>query len=307
MSLNHKLADFIPIQNIILDAEAAACPQFPDPVGMGVEIEIENATGVRLTEESSAYWGIKDDPSLRNNGKEFVFLAPKSGRNFMHAIELFNDMVEAANIKPVLTTRCSMHIHINVSDMTANEAINLFMLFLLFEPALYTVGNKDRYHNTFCVGFTHQPNLLYSVGEVLYSDNIHSFLKMVNGWFKYTGFNFAPISQQGSVEIRTHQGTLNADDIILWARLLNCITVYSKNKTTNEIMSLADIGMLQAIKQVFPESLQEYVFCPALDTYWEHSTRNVRHIQLMRDILINNKNFRLVEEGEEIDNIMEVL
>ena len=119
------------------------------PVKMGIEVEIEDFGGV-VSDEVNSRWNVIPDNSLRNSGLEFVLKKPLYGDVLESAIKALDETLSSSSFS--LSHRCSVHVHIDFRSTEIECVETFFMLYMLLEPALYTISSKDRYNNIYCPG-----------------------------------------------------------------------------------------------------------------------------------------------------------
>lgn len=195
---------------------------------VGIEIEVENITN---SLHPLAYWDIKADGSLRNNGVELVSV-PLQIKQVQLALEhVYN--VLTANNKPDFSNRTSVHIHVNCRDLTQNQIYNFILLYALFEKHFYAFAGNKRMNSIFCVPLfrTNQLNVLDSVVYGL-SPN----------WHKYCGINLLPLYQNnvtqgyGTIEFRHLYGTSNQREILEWINDIMCLRKYACEVSKDDLL-----------------------------------------------------------------------
>jgi len=246
---------------------------------MGVELEAEGYSG-RYDEGLDA-WNVIEDHSLRNRGVEFVHKVPLRGIQLHDSIDELGRCLSGYSLN--ISHRCSMHVHIDVRNFTIAELERLYRLYVLFEPALYHIGAKDRYENIYCPGLTHATEQVKQAAQAF---SVKSFNNLVDYGCKYTGFNFLPIATQGSVEIRTHAGTLRTEDMHTWVDVLGSLVAYARECSLEDINKLSSLPPEQAAAVVWESRLINYVVCPALHNYWENTKLNLLYMDLVDEALL---------------------
>lgn len=195
---------------------------------VGIEIEVENITN---SLHPLAYWDIKADGSLRNNGVELVSI-PLQIKQVQLALEhVFN--VLTANNKPDFSNRTSVHIHVNCRDLTQNQIYNFILLYALFEKHFYAFAGNKRMNSIFCVPLfrTNQLNVL---------DNVVYGLSP--NWHKYCGINLLPLYQNqvtqgyGTIEFRHLYGTSNQREILEWINDIMCLRKYACEISKDDLL-----------------------------------------------------------------------
>ena len=166
----------------------------------GVEYEIE---GVRKLDDEFFERNIHtrfechDDPSLRNEGKEYVTLPA----TYEAQLKLFDELHEALVLHPKIdpySERTSTHVHVNFKPVIMNKITQFVRLYTLFEPYFFSLVDPSRQNNIYCVplNFTHLPRTYYN-----------NITNQITKWHKYTAFNLMPLMSKGTIEFRHLQGT----------------------------------------------------------------------------------------------------
>ena len=195
---------------------------------VGIEIEVENIT---TSLHPLAYWDIKADGSLRNNGVELVSV-PLQIKQVQLALEHVYSVLTANN-KPDFSNRTSVHIHVNCRDLTQNQIYNFILLYALFEKHFYAFAGNKRMNSIFCVPLfrTNQLNVL---------DNVVYGLSP--NWHKYCGINLLPLYQNqvtqgyGTIEFRHLYGTSNQREILEWINDIMCLRKYACEISKDDLL-----------------------------------------------------------------------
>lgn len=233
------LSDMVRYRSFSADVvahEAHTEKKFPNPsyplvntqTFLGIEVEVEQLVNPsRVT-----YWNLKEDGSLRNNGKEFVSL-PIRGASVEYALTLLD---EALHKVPGMqghefTERTSVHVHMNVRDMTPSQIASFVLLYLACEPLLYEFAGGKRHKNIFCIP-VNQTTLhleLFSFFTGVEKSKSRSVFELASSWSKYTGFNLLPIIEDtlGTIEFRHLEGTSDVKRILTWINLILCMKNYA--------------------------------------------------------------------------------
>jgi len=214
---------------------------------IGVEVEVE---GAAQTTTTSPLWNSKRDGSLRDGGKEFVFSRPLFNSEIKEALD---NLQEAFNkYPPTISERCSVHVHINVSDISTVELHRLLMLYLIFERTLVRY-HKDREDNIFAVPFYKAPMYLSAI-DALYKedfDGIHNIFRTMN---KYQALNLLTVREFGSIEFRHMGGTANMEDIYEWVKIILYLKRYALENDFDPI------DLLHGVSGRGPENFLDEVF-----------------------------------------------
>ncbi len=182
---------------------------------IGLEIELE---GVTLPDHVH-YWNVTDDGSLRSvydeEGKEYVLTCPANMPDVICALNELQSEIECNDSDVMLSHRCSVHVHLNISDLDKDRLLSIVILWVLFEQEYIKLCGKSRKGNLFCL----------STLEA--EEGLRSFCKWYTslpylsvGKRRYGALNFHAIEQYGSLEFRSMEGTLDKNRIMDWVQRL---------------------------------------------------------------------------------------
>lgn len=190
---------------------------------VGLELEIENFS----EEWERLFPGIEftEDGSLRNSNRGMGIeaitlpLQTKYVRNFL---EEFFSRYEISDSN--YSERCSVHVHVNVNDMSYEQLASLCLVYQTVEDLLFSYVDSERANSIFCVPWN-QCNLNYSIADKLI-EYLKTGVDPFRNWQKYSALNLIPVMNQGSVEFRHLEGTCDVDKIMGWVSLLSCMMKY---------------------------------------------------------------------------------
>lgn len=197
---------------------------------VGVEIEVENC-GSLAYPHWSFLWRSETDNSLRDNGIELVSV-PMKGEQIQYAVNMIPLMLrDTVRFSP----RTSIHVHMNVRDMSPEDVAKMTLVYLTVEKLLFRFAGEYREKNIFCVP-------LYALGML---DNLFHQLngldkKVLNRIqsqeLRYSAMNFEPLFSFGTVEFRHLGGTRDANSIMAWLNMLMRIRRYALQKTMSDLI-----------------------------------------------------------------------
>lgn len=232
-----------PLPTISPPTALAHLPNYPSFVG--VEIELENFNADTLVRNTNFSWfekffNLHRDPSLRNNGQEIVTRAGITLSNALYNLyHLLDDKALVKKLGWEVSPRCSVHVHWNMQDKTDEQLKQILLVYMAIEPVLFSIsGNRNS--NIFCVPLLRnipktlmaiiaKPDL-YIVGEGYGAPH------MSINWGKYSALNLIPLTTQGTIEFRHHEGTLNFDRIKNWLLTINNLVEFAcKFKSPSEV------------------------------------------------------------------------
>lgn len=191
---------------------------------LGIEIEVEN---VLQYAHSTPYWTMKEDGSLRNNGKEFITPPIRAHRVEQAVTTLLNSDL---NMSVDFSERTSIHIHMNVRTLTPSQLYSLIMIYIMYEKAIFNFIGHSRDQNIFC-------NPLHTTTEANLFTNLETDLyNCSRRWNKYTALNLNPITMMGTIEFRHMHGTKDIHKIMSWINMLLSMKKYVL-KTDNDYIA----------------------------------------------------------------------
>lgn len=199
---------------------------------VGIELEVE---GINSSVIIPPTFRCVPDLSLKLSGSEFVTIPIQL--KYLE-IELTRLIIK----KYTMSKRCSLHVHLNIRDMTEDQFKSLICLYLLYEKTFFRLsGGRDT--NIYCV-----PLLDDIAGTAKF---INSSVKNSKG-SKYAALNVAPAiggagsDLLGTIEFRHHVGTLDTQVILNWCSF---ITTLKKAASTMDFETTkAHIRMLSITK-----------------------------------------------------------
>lgn len=189
-----------------------------DSTYVGVEIELEGILDVQVPKST---WIRTEDNSLKENGAEFVTIPIQFKFLEVELERLFNG-IGVCNI----SSRCSVHVHLNCRDLTCNTLYSFILLYLIFEKSLYNFSG-GRWNNNFCIPLNFYPQIAGEFVRGLDKNIIYDV------WYKYLGFNLSPIwggesKKFGTIEFRHMSGTTDTARIISWINLIVSLKISAK-------------------------------------------------------------------------------
>jgi hypothetical protein len=220
-------------------------------VYLGLEIEMEGVTPLDRSNLPSSFLYVEDG-SLKDRGIEAVTVPIKLEFIEQELQRLF------ASFDPVFSPRTSIHVHINMRDMSIEHVVKFTILYILFEKALYKFSG-NRWDNNYCVPICQNSNNI-----------IRMFYKIKRGglppyaWTKYTGINFNPLwgtpnssDKIGTIEFRHMEGNKDIHRIIDWCNIITCLKFHAKQvKLEDLVVSLTTTKpskIIPTIPSIFKE------------------------------------------------------
>lgn len=195
----------------------------------GVEIEVE---GVKKNQYPPTF-NNPEEHSLKVKGQEYTTIPIALKYLEVELIRLFSSIGDVS-----ISSRCSVHVHINVRDLSLGQLKNFLLLYTIFEKLLYRISG-DRWNSIYCVP-------LYSYHYHLQSAiaNLSKNKLPANKWPKYHGLNLAPIwgqqgesSKLGTVEFRHMEGSTDVERIVDWCSIIASLKRAAQTMDNEEILA----------------------------------------------------------------------
>lgn len=234
-------------------------------VGLELEYEGVDIADMFSTEWEWARWRNEEDPSLRQGGVEWIS-RPTKPNMLRAALTQLDDLI--ARFDPVVSVRCGLHAHINMSDRTMGDIFRVGTLYGLLEPYIFSAFAPGREDNHFCVplwyntamqGYMYRDNMKLRRGMVMkgmpvpkaepdpgflahggLSDIHQALVSQALGEdpsdvfeflhdSKYSGFNLRALSKFGTIEYRLPKSTTDVAAVERFARFLLDLHEYAQS------------------------------------------------------------------------------
>lgn len=188
---------------------------------VGIEVEVENCEG----STPGTPWKMIEDHSLRNTGREFITHRGIRAHTTYKALQ--NICKVAMAYGWVASDRTSIHVHINVNNMTLEEVNGMLILYSVFEDSLFSYAGSFRFSNIFCVPLSEQAQ-----------KNSNTFQEFLGESQKYSALNTLCVRDKGTVEFRQMQTNFDPDYIFKWVLMLCMIRYYARFNSLDDIKKL---------------------------------------------------------------------
>ena len=207
----------------------------------GVEIECE---GRNLYPINNNYWKTERDGSLRgdfpNNACEWVMKKPLDLKGTLLAVKSLHTNQVKNNAVFDFSFRTSLHVHMNVSDLTFNQYMALIYAYLLVEEPLIKFCGEGRIGNRFCLRLQDAEGLLDNIsyiGRV----GVQAIPRIDPEVVRYSAINIAATPKYGSLEFRGMHGTMDVPTITKWITALSNLRAFAVK--CDNIQNVHDVFM----------------------------------------------------------------
>ena len=204
------------------------------------------------------------DSSLSRGGVEFRSV-PMNGDLLFDSIKSFNKELRVR--KYYIDKSCGLHIHLEV-EKDLEFLKKLYLFYLRYEEMFFSMLPNSRRTRSFCKKFEKYykdtPDKIMNVTsldkfkEMIYETSNYRNDTRDHGYRKrYCWANLHSIFYRGTLEIRSHSGTINPLKIINW------ILIHQEVLDFLQRTSLKEIGKMKitrkAFLEIFPKPLQNYI------------------------------------------------
>ena len=204
----------------IIGKKLSEIPMAPDikrphpHTSVGIEVEVENV--FRFQNIEWKRWSTVTEGSILD-GIEFVS-EPVWGTAITDALDELGDYLETQ--EPNISFRTSVHIHMNVLDISKEQLSNLIELYLAYEPTLFRLHQEyDRANCVFCIPAYNSHVITKGYGQLL-KDLKHDQVRGAYIPCKYSAMNINCLSSLGTLEFRQMGGTTDMNKISDWINIL---------------------------------------------------------------------------------------
>lgn len=233
---------------------------------IGIEVELEKVSANKIP-----YWSSTTDGSLKIRGREFTICVYSN--KVSQALKILQQSLSQKDH----SVRTSIHIHLDVSDLSTEELALLVMYYFIFETPLIQFSG-GRFNNFFCVPINQW-----------WDGNLDNLLK----WPKYSSINVLPAihgsknAHYSTVEFRSMKGNLNTEYIQNWVNLIVSLKTFIRGKTLEEFFTWlftanTDSSYYPLAKTIFKNNAA-LLYSPEMETTVEAS------ILLLKNKILHKK------------------
>jgi len=224
---------------------------------IGLELEIENESG----RSDLRHWNRVEEGSI-SHGFEYVLAGPKAGVELQDALIEMQQAMEGSSA--TFSERTSVHIHINILDMTFLQLVSFLALLVMLEKVLYKYVEPHRTTNHFCWAFGDCEELIEIVKRLRAAserspDHLRDSIQreLQTEACKYAGINLSAIKNYGSLELRMHHGTADTAALLRWINIIQSIKAYAMVES-NTPSNILDNKISNGIPSIFENILGSY-------------------------------------------------
>lgn len=184
-----------------------------------------------------------------------------------HELQKTCDILRSLDFKT--NSSCGTHVHIGIPEYNhrempekTDEALrNLVLFYTIFDPAVRALLPYERRNTYYARPFGLRGLIKLDKKNKKPIDESEKKLSSLSFRGKYYGINFSPLTEQKTVEIRYHEGTLDGERLTHWIALHTAIVdlVMNGNITEEQIVSF---GKIKTTEKLFKALI--YIMSPQL-------------------------------------------
>jgi len=190
-------------------------------IGLELETENVNTSADAASKMAKPYnFVVENDGSLRGVAYEYISLPMRTE----HCLSALTDFLAINKFTDAnYTDRCSVHVHVNCTDMQMEQISSLALLYTVMEDIMFEFVGGHRDSNIYCIPWNQCRAHLDLVNKFLGDPNT-----VLKRWNKYTALNMLPLAKQGTVEFRQMHGTADMKKLGVWINLIGSLFKWAK-------------------------------------------------------------------------------
>ena len=229
------------------------CDEFVLPhCMMGVEVEMEffgNHDSVIDDIRRLLYWSRVNEGSLRN-GTEIVLGQPLMGKQLRDALVEMSEVLHN-NRRVDFNFRTSVHVHMDIRDLSHEELHNLVVLYTIWERTFFRNLFPERENNAYCIPWYKRCPQRETIAAI--KENMPSMFGETD---RYLSLNLRAVRDRGSVEFRAHSGTADYQSLVDWINILMSLKARAIEETDEDYFyKVSNEGPEQVAYDLFGERL----------------------------------------------------
>lgn len=251
-----------------------------DAVGIEIEVEGTDQDFTALQDK----WRVTSDGSLRDRGAELISL-PVQGEDLDKTLEKLHEWAcTQDNLR--FSERCSVHIHVNVGDLTAYQLGMFLAVSVLFEGSLFLLAGRDRLCNTFCLPTYKVPTNLDNISALLNYRNFDHLRSM-----KYLGISTNRAMDLNTLEFRMFNGTVHTETLRTYIDFV--LSLKELSLSVDNIEQLQDFKIQNSARGLFCSQFPEVGYSEE----FEHQIQ--KGIKLLNNVQMDTELYALSEQSHK--------
>lgn len=233
-----------------------------DEISVGVEVELENLATNWRGASACSNWDVVNDGSLRGVAREIRSRGPVRGSRLKEDITQLFQSFQSNDLVPHANMRTSMHVHVNMLDMTRVDIVAFLVTASLADSILFQHTGENRAFT----GYSAPTDTLLAklAGAAAARYNTHATNEGFLGFStdslgsRYQSVNLKALTKHGTVEFR-HFETPNTKQEMI--SIINaCISVKLLSKELSNYLVLMNDFINPELMYYKAKELLEIVF-----------------------------------------------
>lgn len=227
---------------------------------LGVEIECE---GNNLNPIDTPSWRTERDGSLRGdypyNSSEYVMRAPVTAKRFPSVLKELID--HQKNAKFNFSFRTSVHVHVNVQELTEDELLAFLYACMLLEEPLMNFCGESRKGNRFCLRMNDAEGYDKTLSSI-FTHGYRAIARLNGDKIRYSAINVHSLVKYGSIEFRGMRGNMEEAVLLPWcSTLLSIRNVAKKLKNPINVYNMyVGMGNQEFAKKFFGKHADLFMY-----------------------------------------------
>lgn len=271
---------------------------------IGIEVEME---GANFPLQDINSWYSREDGSLRgdqeDSSREFVLIRPCKREDVANRVASLKSDLEEEQSVINESIRTSVHVHVNIRNLTTVQLYNFIFTYLIFEDLLMKYAGEEREGNLYCLRASDAEYLITEIARAIETKDLRTFN---TDNVRYSSMNLKAVVKYGSLEFRGLPFSGDFDSIEVWTKLLLAVKDYALTLDTPR-------NLVDNISKLGPQRLAKDVFKDLIDIlpqgHWNTMIEGVRRIQKLvymtewnEDATYYTINTKLEKQDEDIEN-----
>lgn len=188
----------------------------------GVELELlfphsvtRSTIDAALQAAGLVSWRAKTDVSIHGNGRGWEIVSPPlQGEGGYEQVRTACRVL--AGLGGVANRSCGMHVHHDIRDLTVDGVKAVARMWVAQQPMIDGLVAPSRRGS----GHTYLgPIRAEELRQIEACTNLEDVRRLASRISRYRNLNVAAYGRHGTIEMRQHQGTVNAEKVLTWVRL----------------------------------------------------------------------------------------
>lgn len=190
-----------------------------------------NAAGIACQVEgynhaTSTGWKIVSDSSIVGSNSFELVSPPLAGADGIAQVTTVCQVLQTLGVQ--VNRSCGLHVHHDANDLSLNAWKNLSKLYLKYEATLDSLLPRSRRmgSNNYCKALRSRfASITDGFAAIDQAGDLRRLASLLEGMDRYHTLNLTAFWRHGTVEVRHHSGTIEAEKILHWVSLTQCLVL----------------------------------------------------------------------------------